>query len=80
MIQKVSTKSSEYNHQSIPANRDNLRPLFEIVLEKKIAEKAEPVGLTAGPQMKMDTISSPLKETQRRKLAALPQGWKISQR
>ena len=65
-IQKSFTKISKYDDQSIPANKDSLRPLFEIVLEKKIAGKAEPVGLVASPQMKMGTANSPLKETQKR--------------
>ena len=67
ITQKTSTTNSEYDLQPITADKDNLRPLFEIVLEKKITGKTEPVGPAAGPQMEMAPISPPLKETQKRK-------------
>ena len=72
MMQKVSTENSEYNPQSILAsnNRDNLRPIFEITLERKITDTTEPIEPVAYLKMKkkkMDTISSSLMKTQNMK-------------
>ena len=67
MTQKTSATNSEYDLQPITADKDNLGPLFEIILEKKITGKTEPVGPAAGPQMETAPISPPLKETQKRK-------------
>ena len=67
MTQKTSATNSVYDLQPITADKDNLRPLFEIVLEKKMRGETEPAGPAAGPQMETAPISPPLKETQKRK-------------
>ena len=43
-----------------------MRPIFEITIERKNVDKAEPAELAAGSKMKMDTVSSPPTETQKR--------------
>ena len=70
MMQKDSAENSENDPQSIFAsnNKDNLRPIFEITLERKIADTTEPLEPEADlkkKKKKMETISSPLMEVQK---------------
>ena len=70
MMQRDSAENSAKDPQSIFASyrMDNLRPIYEIVLERKTADTTEPHEPEADSERKkkkMETISSPLMEEQK---------------
>ena len=56
MIQKASATNNMHDLQPITADKDFLKPLFEIVLEMKTGGKTEPASPATGSQMKTAPI------------------------